>query len=137
MRTDGTPSGQGKPPAERPDARPPIWVGHIRLTCGDVERSSNFYEKLGFRPVAVMTGIAVMELRGGTHIVLAADPDAGAQPAAFDLMVEDLDAAREDWSSMGVTVSDIEKGPIHRAFIVRDPDGNSITVNDSHVVGVV
>jgi hypothetical protein len=36
-------------------------------------------------------------------------------------------------------VSDIGKDTlgIHRVFTLTDPDGNSIVVNDSHVVGVV
>ncbi len=31
----------------------------------------------------------------------------------------------------------IERGGIHSAFVLRDPDGNKVTVNSSHVVGDV
>jgi catechol 2,3-dioxygenase-like lactoylglutathione lyase family enzyme len=122
-----------------PDPRPPIWTGHLVLYGRDPHRSGAFYEKLGFRPVAVMDPFAVMELRGGTHLVIRLDPEAEGKPAPFDLMVEDLDATRDSWQSMGITVSEIDKDEraIHRLFTVTDPDGHTIVVNDSHVVGPV
>lgn len=121
------------------DERPPVWTGHLVLYGRDPERSGGFYEKLGFRPVAVMDAFAVMELRGGTHMVVRRDEGATGRPADFDLMVEDLDATREAWQAMGVTVSDVTRDElgIHRVFTVTDPDGNTIVVNDSHVVGPV
>jgi catechol 2,3-dioxygenase-like lactoylglutathione lyase family enzyme len=121
------------------DERPPVWTGHLVLTSRDPERAANFYEKLGFRTVAVMEGLGVMELRGGTHLVIRGDPAADAGPAGFDLMVEDLDATREAWSAMGVEVTAIGKDErgIHRSFTVTDADGHTLTVNDSHVVGPV
>jgi catechol 2,3-dioxygenase-like lactoylglutathione lyase family enzyme len=119
--------------------RPPLWTGHLVLYGVDPQRSGAFYEKLGMRPIAVMEAFAVMELRGGTHLVVRNDPNAGNQAAPFDLMVEDLDATREAWEGMGVEVSPIGKDErgLHNIFTVTDPDGNTIIVNDSHVVGVV
>lgn len=119
--------------------RPPLWTGHLVLYGSDPRRSGAFYEKLGMRPIAVLDAFAVMELRGGTHLVVRNDPNGGNQAAAFDFMVEDLDATREVWEAMGVEVSSIDKDEkgLHRIFTVTDPDGNKIVVNDSHVVGVV
>ncbi len=121
------------------DQRPPLWTGHLVLHSRDPHRSGAFYEKLGLRPVAIMDPFAVMELRGGTHLVVRLDAEAVGMPADFDLMVEDLDATRDAWGAMGVTVSEITKDErdIHRLFTVTDPDGNTIVVNDSHVVGAV
>jgi|HubBroStandDraft_6_1064221.scaffolds.fasta_scaffold1039596_2 catechol 2,3-dioxygenase-like lactoylglutathione lyase family enzyme len=121
------------------DERPPIWTGHLVLYSTDPERSGAFYEKLGLRPLAVMDQFAVMELRGGTHLVIRLDPDARGRAAEFDLMVEDLDASRDAWAGQGVTVSEVGKDErdIHRLFTVTDPDGNTIVVNDTHVVGPV
>jgi catechol 2,3-dioxygenase-like lactoylglutathione lyase family enzyme len=121
------------------EERPPLWTGHLILYGTDPHRSGSFYEKLGMRPIAVMDAFAVMELRGGTHIVVRKDPNAEGAAAPFDLMVEDLDATREAWESMGVEVSAVGKDELgnHRVFTVTDPDGNTIIVNDSHVVGVV
>jgi catechol 2,3-dioxygenase-like lactoylglutathione lyase family enzyme len=109
------------------------------LYSEDPKDSGEFYEKLGFRPVAIMDEIAVMELRGGTHLVIRRQRDGEGRAADFDLMVEDLDATWQAWSADGVTVSEIEKDEraIHRIFTVTDPDGNTIVVNDSHVVGPV
>jgi len=40
---------------------------------------------------------------------------------------------------LGIPVGDVERDErgIHRTFTVTDPDGNVITVNDSHVEGIV
>jgi predicted enzyme related to lactoylglutathione lyase len=121
------------------DERPPLWTGHLVLYGRDPHRSGEFYEKIGMRPIAVMDPFAVMEMRGGTHLVIRQDPNAQGAEAPFDLMVEDLDATRESWESMGFSVSEIDKDDrgIHRMFIVTDPDGNTIVVNDSHVEGIV
>ena len=86
-----------------------------------------------------MDQFTVMELRGGTHLVIRLDPDTTGRAAEFDLMVEDLDASRDAWAGQGVTVSEVGKDEraIHRLFTVTDPDGNTIVVNDTHVVGPV
>jgi hypothetical protein len=86
-----------------------------------------------------MDAFAVLELRGGTHLVVRRDLEAAGGPAGFDLMVEDLDATRDQWQELGITVSEIGKDElgIHRTFTVTDPDGTTIVVNDSHVVGPV
>ena len=121
--------------------RPPIWTGHVVLYSLEPSRSGAFYERLGLRAVAVMDDFAVMELRGGTHLVIrrSTGDGVGERAAGFDLMVDDLDAAWQAWSADGVKVSEIGKDEraIHRVFTVTDPDGNTIVVNDSHVVGPV
>jgi hypothetical protein len=105
----------------------------------DPHRSGAFYEKLGMRVLHTTDSLVVTELRGGTHMVVRLDPQAEGKPADFDLMVEDLDATRDAWMAMGVTVSEIstDEKAFHQIFTVTDPDGNTIVVNDSHVVGVV
>jgi catechol 2,3-dioxygenase-like lactoylglutathione lyase family enzyme len=127
------------PEMDPKDERPPIWTGHLVLYGRDPQRSGAFYEKLGFRTVATLDSVAIVELRGGTHLVVRMDPDAQGGPAPFDFMVEDLDSTREAWQSMGIAVSEVSKDDkaIHRIFTVTDPDGNEIVVNDSHVVGPV
>ena len=81
--------------------------------------------------------IVVLELRGGTHLVLLPGaPSAGAE-APFDLMVDDLESTHAEWERLGLDVSPIERGRIHSAFVVRDPDGTTVTINSSHVVGDV
>jgi catechol 2,3-dioxygenase-like lactoylglutathione lyase family enzyme len=119
------------------ETRPPVWIGHARLTVSDLDRSADFWNTVGTREVARSEHVVVLELRGGTHVVLVPGaPSAGAD-APFDLMVEDVDATHVEWERLGLDLSPIERGRIHSAFVLRDPDGTRITVNSSHVVGVV
>jgi catechol 2,3-dioxygenase-like lactoylglutathione lyase family enzyme len=121
------------------DDRPPLWIGHAVLTVSDVARSADFWSSLGMREVERNPHVAVLELRGGTHLVLVpgAAPAGDGADAPFDLMVEDVDATHGQWQDRGLDVSAIERGRIHSAFTLRDPDGYRVTVNSSHVVGEV
>ena len=137
LRTPACSSSRRSATLELVSARPPIWIGHARLTVQDLERSVEFWRSLGMREVARNEQIAVLELRGGTHLVLLpGSPEHDPDPS-FDLMVEDLDAIHDDWAGRGLDVSSIEHGRIHSAFVISDPDGYRITVNSSHVVGEV
>jgi catechol 2,3-dioxygenase-like lactoylglutathione lyase family enzyme len=114
------------------DPRPPVWVGHIRLTTDRLEESHKFMTNLGMRALVKGDGFAVLELRAGTHLVLVHEDDVTPGPAAFDLMVENLDATHADLTSKGVAASEIEEGQIHSSFTVKDPCGHTITFNSSH-----
>jgi catechol 2,3-dioxygenase-like lactoylglutathione lyase family enzyme len=117
--------------------RPPVWIGHAVLTVSDVNRSADFWRDLGMREVERNPHVAVLELRGGTHLVLVPGSPAADADAPFDLMVEDLEATHAQWQSLGLAPSPIQQGRIHAAFTVCDPDGYRVTVNSSHVVGAV
>ena len=126
-------------PVPRPDNanRPGIWIGHVAITADDLEASYEFYLGLGMRSIVLNERIGVLELAGGTHLVLVprgADGGLGLA-AGVDLMVDDLDAAHQAWTEHGP--SEIHKGGVHRTFRFRDPSGNEIAVHDSHVVGIV
>jgi hypothetical protein len=84
--------------------------------------------------------IVIFELRGGTHLLLfpGGDPPRPGATAPFDLMVDDLDTTRADWSARGLAPTAMATAPgDHRTFTVTDPDGYVLTVFDSHVVGPV
>jgi len=119
------------------ESRPPGWIGHAVLTVGDLGLSADFWRTVGMREVARDDHVAVLELRGGTHLVLVPGASERDVDAPFDLMVEDLEATHAEWAHLGIDVSPIEHGRIHSAFVVRDPDGHRVTVNSSHVVGEV
>jgi catechol 2,3-dioxygenase-like lactoylglutathione lyase family enzyme len=119
------------------DGRPSVWIGHAVLTVGDVDRSADYWQRLGMREVERNNHVAVLELRGGTHLVLVPGTPADDAEVPFDLMVEDLDEAHAEWKARGLDPSPIERGRIHAAFTMRDPDGYRVTVNSSHVVGEV
>ena len=119
------------------ETRPTVWIGHARLTVSDLDRSADFWHTVGMREIERNDNVVVLELRGGTHLVLLPGTPSGSDDAPFDLMVEDIEATHAEWERLGLDVSPIERGRIHSAFVLRDPDATTITVNSSHVVGDV
>jgi hypothetical protein len=116
------------------DLRPPVAVGHVRLSVVDVEGAARWLETVGLRPIVTMEGLAVLELRGGTHVVVRQAeqrPEPGAA-APFDLMVDDIDATHRDYAAKGLSPSPIRRGKIHDSFGVAGPDGWAFTINSSH-----
>ena len=118
-------------------SRPTVWIGHAVLTVRDVDRSADYWQGLGMREIERNEHVAVLELRGGTHLVLVPGTPGEDTEAPFDLMVDDLETTHSDWAARGLDPSPIERGSIHAAFTMRDPDGYRVTVNSSHVVGEV
>jgi hypothetical protein len=92
--------------------------------------------KIGMRPVVKRPDVAVLEMRGGTHLVLIAKPEVAAGEAPFDLMVEDLQATRQQFIELGLAPTPIERAsPDHERFLLREPAGHLITFFSSHVSG--
>ena len=122
---------------EKKDDRPSLWVGHVVWRVKNVRSAATFWRDLGMRQVDVRDGVAILELRGGTHLILL--PEEGGAPTAapLDLMVDDLRKTHALWLSRGLRVSPIEHGEIHDTFTVTDPESHVVTVNSSHVVGKV
>jgi catechol 2,3-dioxygenase-like lactoylglutathione lyase family enzyme len=117
------------------DERPPVWIGHIFLAAIDVEKSAAFMRKLGMRDIFQSESIVVLELRGGTHLLLEPTDDSvtSGTKAPFDLMVDDIDASHEEFEDLGLSPSTIEEDRFHRWFTILDPSGYEITVNSCHV----
>jgi hypothetical protein len=63
------------------DKRPPVAVGHVRLAVTDIGAAARWLETVGLRPIVTMDDLAVLELRGGTHVVVrqAEQPSAGPE----------------------------------------------------------
>lgn len=116
-----------------------MWIGHAVHRVTDLERSAEFWREVGLREVGRDESVVVLELRGGTHLILLPGdaPETDDEDAPFDLMVDDLEATHEQWHTRGLDPSPIERGRIHDAFSVRDPDGYKVTVSNSHVMGPV
>ena len=121
------------------DLRPPVWVGHVVLYTNRLDKSAQFMRTIGMRPVYEGTDVAVFELRGGTHLILLPKDDVLTGDAPFDLMVEDLRATHEHFTSLGLAPTPIEALPSidHEFFRVREPAGHLITFYSSHVSGPV
>jgi catechol 2,3-dioxygenase-like lactoylglutathione lyase family enzyme len=113
--------------------RPGVWVGHVTLATGDLAGTREFMLQLGMRPIAQGEGFAVLELRGGTHLILLPATEPVSGPAYFDLMVDDLEATHERLRTLGLSPSRIDPGRVHRSFTVTAPSGHTITFNSSHV----
>ena len=115
------------------DERPPVWVGHVSMRTNVLDKSHEFMVALGLRPVGRDEDVAVLELRGGTHLVLLRTDEPVSGTAPFDLMVEDLEGTHRQLAERGLSPSPIVSGRIHRSFTVRDPSGQDIPFNSSHV----
>ena len=118
------------------DLRPPVWVGHVLLETDRLAETTEFMLKLGMRPIVQRPQVAVLELRGGTHLVLIAKPEVIAGNAPFDLMVEDLSETHKRFTEFGLAPTAIERvSPDHEGFKVTEPAGHVIMFYSNHVSG--
>ena len=118
------------------DPRPEPAIGHVGLRVKYLEKSRSFLELVGARTVATMPRMVILELRGGTHIVLRQD-DHAPLFAGFDLMVDDIDEMRDRLLKAGYAPSKISQGGVHRSFSVIDASGVQLEFTSSHTVGPV
>ena len=121
------------------DSRPTFAIGHMRLAVEDVPAAYGFFVRHGMRGILERDAFAILELRGGTHLILN-EADAqipSGERAPFDLMVDDIDAAHRRFVDDGVATTAIERGNIHDSFSVEGPSGYTIPINSTHVAGVV
>ena len=118
------------------DLRPPLWIGHVVLETDRLEESAAFMRLLGMRPIVQRREVAVLELRGGTHLVLIAKPQIKPGDAPFDLMVEDLRETHQRLIEVGLAPTPIERvSPEHEGFKLKEPAGHTITFYSNHVSG--
>ena len=115
------------------DPRPPVWVGHVAMYSARVAETSKFMQQIGMRLIASGDEFAVLEMRGGTHLVVTSDSESELIKGSFDLMVEDLDDTHKQYTELGFAPGEIERGQIHDSFELREPGGATITFNSSHV----
>ena len=116
------------------DLRPPVWIGHVVLETDRLEESAAFMKKIGLRSIVERPQVAVLELRGGTHLVLIAKPTITPGDAPFDLMVEDLHAAHASFVAQGLNPTPIERlSREHEQFKLREPAGHIISILSNHV----
>jgi hypothetical protein len=122
---------------DHPDERPPVAIGHLRFNVTDVDAASRWLAAVGLRTIVSDTELAVLELRGGTHLVLrqAERPPKPGTKAPFDLMFDDVDATHQIFTERELSPSPIRRGRIHDSFEVMGPDGWVFTINSSHASG--
>lgn len=132
---------------------PAAALGHVVMKVENVEVSYKFYAGLGLRAVDTFPGMAIIELRGGTHLLLfqKGDMQSEALPESrngqrpefpgekIDLMIAghtqaDLERYRAGLIAKGYLPSEIADSTLygHFHFSIQDPDANGITVYTSH-----
>ena len=120
--------------ARKNDERPPVAVGHIRLQVSEIAPAAEFFESVGMRRIVRSANFAVLELRGGTHLILSPTSKKirAGTAAPFDLMVDDIEAAHADYAAKELSPSEITSGSIHSSFYVSGPDGYKLKITSSH-----
>ncbi|HXS40434.1 MAG TPA: hypothetical protein VN766_09640 [Stellaceae bacterium] len=120
--------------ATKRDRRPPAAIGHVFFAASNAGEAAQWFETVGLRPIASDEDFAVLELRGGTHLVVtqAARRPRPGREAPFDLMVDDIDAARRKFAARGLKPSRLRRGTIHDEFTLVGPDGYRVTILSSH-----
>jgi catechol 2,3-dioxygenase-like lactoylglutathione lyase family enzyme len=130
-------------------------VAHLVFKVADLKRGCQFYSNLGIPPFFTDDEVAIIELRGGTHLILlSVDSIAGEGIAEsltgqfhkrfseqFDLMIEgkgldELRKYRSEIISRGIAAGEIPDETFfgHHLFCTKDPDGNGITIYTSHSI---
>jgi hypothetical protein len=115
------------------DARPPVWVGHVYLSVKEIPDAARWLETVGLRRIVVRDQAAVLEMRGGTHVVVRPGAAPGGT-APFDLMVDDLNAAHSAYADKGLSPSPIRQRQWqydHDSLELMGPEGWVFTVYSS------
>src|SRR5262245_59069304 len=110
--------------------RPPIAIGHVTLRVADVARAGTFYAQLRPGPIMQQPSMAILELRGGTHLLLfkAARAAKVGTVRSFDFMASDVESLRARLAGAGVETTEPADDEVsgHRWFQARDPDGHML-----------
>src|ERR1700693_4315017 len=134
---------------------PELAVAHLVFKVADLKSSCQFYSNLGLPPFYIEEKLAIIELRGGTHLVLlSVDEPAGEDVAEsltgqfhkrfseqFDLMIKgkglnELKKYRLELISRGITAGEIPDETFfgHHLFWIKDTDEHGITIYTSHAI---
>jgi catechol-2,3-dioxygenase len=130
-------------------------VAHLVFKVVDLKRSRQFYSNLGIPPFFTDDEVAIIELRGGTHLILLSVDSMTGEGIAesltgqfhkrfseqFDLMIEgkgldELKNYRSEIINRGIEAGEIPAETFfgHHLFCTKDPDGNGITIYTSHSI---
>jgi catechol-2,3-dioxygenase len=130
-------------------------VAHLVFKVADLKSSCQFYSNLGIPPFATDEKVAIIELRGGTHLLLLEVDQLVGEGVAesltgqfhkrfseqFDLMIKgkglnELKQYRSELISRGIAAGEIPDETFfgHHLFCIKDPDGNGITIYTSHAI---
>lgn len=135
------------------DLLPAASLAHFVMKVANIEASYQFYIGLGLRAFDTFPGMAIVELRGGTHLLLfkkdddqssaLQDSHVGQRPdfvsEKLDLMIAgltkaDLEIFRAGLIDKGYSPLAIADGALygHHYFSIQDPDGNGVSFYTNH-----
>src|ERR1035438_5526869 len=130
-------------------------VAHLVLKVADLKSSCQFYSNLGIPPFAIEEKVAIIELRGGTHLLLLEVDQLAAEGVAqsltgqfhkrfseqFDLMikgkgVDELKKYRSEIISRGIAAGEIPDETFfgHHLFSIRSEERTSELQSLRHLV---
>jgi predicted lactoylglutathione lyase len=134
---------------------PELAVAHLVFKVADLKISCQFYSNLGLPPFAIIEDekVAIIELRGGTHLLLLEGDQLADMPESvtgqfherlaeqFDLMIkgQGLNALKQyrlELISRGIAAGEIPDEMLfgHHLFCIKDPDRHGITIYTSHAM---
>ncbi len=110
----------------------------IPVPVSDVDRAKEFYEKAGFNAdndVTVKEGLRFVQLTppGSGCSISIGEGITEMEPGSLEglqLVVDEIEAAREELSGRGLDVSEIQDFPWGRFVFFSDPDGNGWSVQE-------
>jgi catechol 2,3-dioxygenase-like lactoylglutathione lyase family enzyme len=135
------------------DSLPAAALAHFVMKVKNIEATYRFYSGLGLRALDTFPGLAIVELRGGTHLLifqkdddqssalqnshLGQRPDFGSEK--LDLMIAGHTKANLELYRTGLIDKGYSPSPIaeralygHHYFSIQDPDGNGVSFYTSH-----
>lgn len=95
-----------------------------------LERSANFYRRLGFEVIGFGDQYAVV-VEGRVEVLHVQLTDHHRESIAY-VNVEDVDAWHDRWETLGVVCDPIaDRSWGMREFSIKDPDGNTLRVGQN------
>jgi hypothetical protein len=113
---------------------PAVSIGHVTLRTPCINDPIQFMLAVGMQMVFECSDVSILELRGGTHLLLFPSNEAPGTEESFDLMFDDVHAVHRKLSGLGYAVSAITQRPEigHESFEVTEPSGTRIVCFSSH-----
>ena len=122
-------------------------INHVGLRVRDLDRSREFYEKLGFEFIAGPMGpepVAIVEHPSGVNInfILNASEDASSTNVLMDqadkhtgfthiaLEITDSHAVEHQLELHGIDITERVEFEGAKFFFIRDPDGNVLEFHE-------
>ena len=117
---------------------PTVGVAHVVLSTDRMAESAQFMRTVGMVSIFDDPQVSVYEMRGGTHLLLMQRDSVVAGEAPFDLMVDDIRAAHQHFTALGLAPAPIDARSAidHDVFTLRESAGHVFTVFSSHATSL-